>query len=281
MIRIYRGLAGLVINSIFCLIFSIAPTFTRRYATPDHAVPPGDMTGSAPAADAKHPMHRPQWPALSADEPFQKLIDKHAKALREADYDEVYGISLTPSPFHRNLILQRFLRANANNVEIALAQLTATLTWRKHFQPLKAKDEVFSKERYGGLRYVVQLQGKPGSVNDTDIVIRNLRHLRRPMDSKVTFADLDDFMRWRVRLMELSLEQLHLDQATQPIPSYDQGVDPYQAILVHDYLSVSFMPLNQDPKRKAAANKAIECFKNYYPETMSRNFFVNVPGIMG
>lgn len=224
-------------------------------------------------------MHRPQWPALRPDEPLQKLIDRHTAAIKEADHDEVYGISLTTSPFHRNLILQKFLRANADNVDLALAQLTATLKWRKQFQPLKAKDEVFSNERYGGLGYTIQLQGVPDSISEKHTVTFNIYGAVK--DSKVTFADLDDFMRWRVGLMELSLEQLRLDQATQPIPNHGQGADPYQAIQVHDYLSVSFMPWSQDSKQKAAASKAIECFKNYYPETMSRKFFVNVPGVMG
>lgn len=79
--------------------------------------------------------------------------------------------------------------------------------------------------------------------------------------------------------MELSIQQLHLEDAKVPIPDYGQGLDPYQAIQVHDYLDVSF--LRQDLLSKAAASKAIETFKNYYPETLSRKFFVKVPVVMG
>lgn len=79
--------------------------------------------------------------------------------------------------------------------------------------------------------------------------------------------------------MELTLSKLNLSNATAPIPDYGAGPDPYQAIQVHDYLQVSF--LRQDPVVKAATRKTIDTFSKYYPETLSRKFFVNVPVIMG
>lgn len=48
---------------------------------------------------------------------------------------------------------------------------------------------------------------------------------------------------------------------------------------MHDYLQVSF--LRQDPLVKAATKKTIEVLGRYYPETLSRKFFVNVPVVMG
>lgn len=220
------------------------------------------------------------WPALTADHPLQKLIDVIPKTLQDAGYDEVYGIQLSSSsPFHRNLILQKFLRANANDVDKALEQLSATLKWRKSFQPLKAREETFSKIRFGGLGYVTEATGVPGSTSPRakDTITFNIYGAVK--DNAVTFGDLDGFMRWRVGLMELSLKQLHLEDAKEPIPDYGSGNDPYQAIQVHDYLNISF--LRQHPDQKAAASKAIETFKNYYPETLSRKFFVNVPVVMG
>lgn len=79
--------------------------------------------------------------------------------------------------------------------------------------------------------------------------------------------------------MELGIEKLGLASATMPIPDYGQGPDPYQGIQIHDYLSVSFLRMN--PYTKAASGKTIELFQKYYPETLSRKFFVNVPAIMG
>lgn len=79
--------------------------------------------------------------------------------------------------------------------------------------------------------------------------------------------------------MERSIQHLALPSAAAPIPNYGEGPDPYQGIQVHDYLSVSF--LRQDPLVKASSKKTIEILGRYYPETLSRKFFVNVPVVMG
>jgi hypothetical protein len=79
--------------------------------------------------------------------------------------------------------------------------------------------------------------------------------------------------------MEKSVQKLNLSAATIPIPDYLEGSDPYQGFQIHDYLQVSF--LRQDPSVKAATTKTIEVLGRYYPETLSRKFFVNVPVIMG
>ena len=75
--------------------------------------------------------------------------------------------------------------------------------------------------------------------------------------------------------MEITIAQLHLENAKEPIPDYGKGPDPYQAIQVHDYLSVSF--LRQPAEVKAASTKTIQLFQQVYPETMSKKYFVNVP----
>jgi phosphatidylinositol transfer protein SFH5 len=79
--------------------------------------------------------------------------------------------------------------------------------------------------------------------------------------------------------MELSIQKLDLANATKPIPDHGMGPDPYQGIQIHDYLNIRF--IRQDPRVKAATNKIIETFSAYYPETLSRKFFINVPVVMG
>lgn len=236
------------------------------------------------------------WPDLAEAHPLSKLSGKRAAAIEEAGHSEVYGIDLaTASPFLQKLILQKFLRANADDVDKAYSQLVGTLKWRKSFGPLKAKDETFSKSRFGGLGFVSLAEGVPESSNTKDVVTYNIYGAVK--DNKATFGDLDSFLRWRVgcqyyyshtisvnqadahTVMELSIAELKLSDAKEPIPDYGKGIDPYQGIQVHDYLNVSF--LRQDPDAKAAASKAIETFKNYYPETLSRKLFINVPVLMG
>ena len=83
--------------------------------------------------------------------------------------------------------------------------------------------------------------------------------------------------------MELGLSKtlapLLSGTSTTPVPEYGSGPDPWQGIQIHDYLNVSF--LRQNPYVKAASKEAISTFSKYYPETLSRKFFVNVPVVMG
>lgn len=182
-----------------------------------------------------------------------------------------------PNPtFSTCLILQKFLRANSNDITKASAQLLAALKWRKTFQPLAVKDDVFSKEAFGGLGYITTLQNVPDSPNPTDTATFNI--YGAVQNTKTTFGDLDAFIRWRVALMELTLQQLHLETADKPIPDFGKGPDPYQAIQIHDYLSVSF--LRQPAEVKAASQKTIQLFQEVYPETMAKKYFVNVPLFM-
>jgi hypothetical protein len=78
--------------------------------------------------------------------------------------------------------------------------------------------------------------------------------------------------------MEIGVQNLNLSSVTTPIPDFGAGPDPHQGIQVHDYLQVSF--LRQDPVVKAATSKTIEVMSKYYPETLSRKFFVSVPLLM-
>lgn len=89
---------------------------------------------------------------------------------------------------------------------------------------------------------------------------------------------MTSFVRWRVALQELTIEQLKLNEATETIPDYGKGPDPYKSIAVHDYLSVSFF--RQPAEIKASSSKIIDMFQRYYPETVSYKYFVNVPIVM-
>jgi len=159
----------------------------------------------------------------------------------------------------------------------AKEQLTASLKWRKEYRPLEALNEVYSKDKFGGLGYVTRIKGAKETKNDEDVATFNI-YGAAAKDSKKTFGDTDAFIRWRVALMELTLQQLRLNEADKVIPDYGQGPDPYQAIQIHDYLSVSFF--RQPAEIKASSTKIISMFQQYYPETVSYKYFVNVPTIM-
>ena len=242
---------------------------------PTSSEPPATEKENAKNAPADPSV--PTWPELAEDHPIRQLEAHVPGLIEESGHDEVYGLKLNGDDFHKKLILQKFLRANQNDVEKAKAQLLGTLKWRKEFNAAAAKDEVYSKKHFGGLGYVTVLSGVPESPNEKDVVTFNIYGAVK--DNKATFGDIESFLRWRVGLMELGLEKLNLAAATKPIPDFGQGPDPYQGIQIHDYLSVSF--LRQDPHVKAASKKTIDVFSSYYPETLSRKFFVNVPVLMG
>jgi hypothetical protein len=251
-----------------------APSATAAIASAPLPLAPGPDAAPTTTTSSSEPT----WPETPADHPLTQFFDALPALTEEADYNEVYGLTLSPSnPFQTKLILQKFLRANANDLTKAKAQLLETLKWRKDFQPGKAVDEVFEKERFEGLGYILELNDVPESKNKKDVVTFNIYGSVK--DPKKTFGDLDGFIRWRVALMERSVQKLNLADAKEPIPDFGKGPDPYQGIQVHDYLQVSF--LRQNPDTRAATNKTIATLSAHYPETLSRKFFVNVPVIMG
>ena len=177
------------------------------------------------------------------------------------------GHNRKQSPHSTLVILQKFLRANAGDLAKAKAQLLAALQWRKTYNPLAARDEAFSHDKFGGLGYITTVTGAAGTVSKTNVAAFNIYGAAAKDPSK-TFGDTDAFVRWRVALMERTLQALELDKADKTIPDYNaRGSDPYQAIQVHDYQSVSFF--RQPAEIKASSARIIEMFQKYYPETVS------------
>ncbi|KAH0149209.1 phosphatidylinositol transfer protein SFH5, partial [Aureobasidium melanogenum] len=201
------------------------------------------------------------WNDLPEGHALLKMSAKLGDLIQEAGYAEMYGVELAapteegkPAPFSTLLILQKFLRANQGQVYKACEQLLGALKWRKEFKPLEVKKQVFDKTKFQGLGYITKLKNVPESPNDVDIATFNIYGAVK--DTKKTFGDLDEFIRWRVALMESTLESLSLPTTTTPIPDYNKGPDPHQALQIHDYLRVSF--LRQPAEVKAASQKAIQ-----------------------
>jgi hypothetical protein len=117
-------------------------------------------------------------------------------------------IHLRSAPPHTTLvILQKFLRANEGKITEAKAQLLAALKWRKSYNPLAAKDEVFSKAKFGGLGYVTKVKGAmlgaQKSTNEEDVVVFNI-YGGAAKNSKETFGDTDAYVVCETLLGELS-----------------------------------------------------------------------------
>lgn len=153
---------------------------------------PATVVAPAPAGDA-NATTGPVWPETDAEHPLTKFFDEFEILVKEAGHNEVYGIELAKSnAFHTKLILQKFLRANQNDLVKAKEQLIETLKWRKAFDPVKAAtSESFEKAKFGGLGYVLEVEGVPESPNKKDIVTFNIYGSVK--DNKATFGDLDAY----------------------------------------------------------------------------------------
>jgi len=234
----------------------------------------GGATGATDPPSIKQDVKPPSSPIVSlSSSPISRLFHDLPSIIQTAGHSEMWGVELKDSHhIPTTIVLEKFLRANANDVTKAKAQLNSALQWRKEAQPGKALDEKeFDTERFGGLGFVTLYEKEQGREVVTWNIYGNVK------DVKGTFGHVEEFIRWRAALMELSIRELKLNAATEAIP--DGGEDPYKMIQVHDYHNISF--LRMDPTIRVASKKVIEVFGMAYPELLRKKFFVNVPAIMG
>ncbi|KAH7323921.1 putative phosphatidylinositol transfer protein sfh5 [Rhexocercosporidium sp. MPI-PUGE-AT-0058] len=230
---------------------------------PDAA--PEEKKTAVPAEEEKKPVATPQ----------EQLLTELPAIIKEAEHGEIWGVTLKDaSHVPTTIVLEKFLRANTKDVAKAKAQLIEALKWRKKMDPAKLLTDVeFDKSKFGDLGYVTVYPKT--DAHATEIVTWNIYGAVK--DNKATFGNVEEFIKWRAALMELSVRELDLASATEPIPA--DGVDPYRMVQVHDYLNTSF--LRMDPAIKAASKETIQTFSMAYPELLKEKFFVNVPLLMG
>ncbi|PCD33464.1 hypothetical protein AU210_009689 [Fusarium oxysporum f. sp. radicis-cucumerinum] len=215
------------------------------------------------------PAKNPATPETPLTKLNARLEDIFSKTLHK----EMWGVQLTNiDHVPTKVILQKFLRANNDDPVAAEKQLTQALEWRKKMNPTALVTQTFDKSKFGDLGYVTVHKGENGKET---IITWNIYGAVK--DNKATFGNVEEFIKWRAAIMELSVQKLKLDQVTEPIP--EGGEDPYQMIQVHDYLNVSFFRM--DPAVKAASKETISVFSMAYPELLAHKYFVNVPAIMG
>ncbi len=142
----------------------------------------------------------PTWPELSAEHPLRQFQQRLSSILQNTKYHEIYDVQLSasePIPFSTTLILQKFLRANTNDLDKAVEQLTKTLEWRKEFQPLKAAhEETFDEDKFKGLGYISLIDRKEEDEAkrmgiSKQIVSWNIYGAVK--DNQRTFGDIDEY----------------------------------------------------------------------------------------
>lgn len=150
-------------------------------------------TATIPAPE-KTTTGEPVWPETDAEHPLTKFFEAIGTLTEEASHNEVWGITLSSSnAFLTKLILQKFLRANANDLTKAKEQLLDTLKWRKQFDPVAAASATYDKDKFDGLGYILEVEGVPESLNKKDIVTFNVYGAVK--DNQKTFGDLDAYVK--------------------------------------------------------------------------------------
>lgn len=187
--------------------------------------------------------------------------------LENVQYDELWGYQLTTNgEFYQvdivDSLMFKFLKANDFDLKLAEDQLTKTLQWRKEFKPLKAAFLEKHDGKFQGIGMLTYYESLP------EIITWNLYGESDGDHEKIPpgelFADVDAFLRYRIGLMERSLQLCQFD-----------NVSLSKISQVHDYKGVSF--LRFDSRVKAGSKAVIKVFQDYYPELLDRKFFVNVP----
>ncbi|KAG8749040.1 Non-classical phosphatidylinositol transfer protein (PITP) [Ceratobasidium sp. 428] len=172
---------------------------------------------------------------------------------------EIWGLTLHPERVddaRLDVVLVKFLRARALDVDEAGKMLISTLKWRAEFRAADTVNEQFDQKIFGKLGYV------HGKDKERRPITYNV--YGGDQDLKEVFGDLDRFLRWRVGLMERGLREIDF-------------VNVDAMVQVHDYAEVSMT--SRDANSKKAAAEATKLFQDYYPELLSAKFFVNVPAL--
>ncbi|KAI0178986.1 CRAL/TRIO domain-containing protein [Hypoxylon sp. FL1284] len=231
-------------------------------------------------AQAQATTENPKPEVPKPDEPTTPIQELWATA-KSHSHPEIWGVTLADPATHvpSQIVLQKYLNANDGDVIKARDQLTKTLDWRAKLQPLELIKKSYNKAKFEGLGYVTKYVSSDEKSTQDDPESREIFtwNIYGGVKSiEETFGKLDEFIDWRVALMELAVQELSLPTATKPVTA---DFDPYKIFQVHDYKSISF--LRQSPSVKAASTETIRVFATAYPELLKEKFFVNVPVIMG
>lgn len=156
------------------------PAATEQKEQPSNDTPATENkdTTETPAADestAETPANNnkeseaqpePEKPAYLKDNiALSQFFDRLPEILKNAEYSEMWGVSLQEDSAHVPTIniLIKYLRANEGNVKLAEEQLVKALKWRKSMDPVAlAENGVYDAGKFAGLGYLTNYAGADG-----------------------------------------------------------------------------------------------------------------------
>lgn len=210
-------------------------------------------------------------PTDAAKDGFAKFVERIPVLIKEIEYDEMWGHQLDPKGqcYEKdiaNAILFKYFKANEYNVEESVTQLKESLKWRKDFKPLSAGFVEKHDRKFADIGFLTYNAKAPANCK---VVTWNLYGVtnERIKNPKEYFSDTDEFVRWRIGLMEQAIGLVDFTDKTNNFIAQ-----------VHDYGNVAF--LLSDKSVKSAGKKVVRIFQQHYPEFLSCKYFLNFPVIL-
>lgn len=109
---------------------------------------------------------QPEKPVyLKNNAALSQFFDRLSEILKNAEYSEMWGVTLQEDSAHIPTIniLIKYLRANEGNVKLAEGQLVKALKWRKTMDPVAlAESGVYDAGKFAGLGYLTNYTGADG-----------------------------------------------------------------------------------------------------------------------
>ncbi|PHT55546.1 Patellin-4 [Capsicum baccatum] len=174
----------------------------------------------------------------------------------------IWGVPLLPSigDEKTNVVLLKFLRARDYKVNESFEMLKKTLQWRRDFKIQSILEEDLGSD-LAPAAYMngIDNQGHPicynifGVLDDEELYNKTFG----------TEEKRNQFLRWRVQLMEKGIQQLD-----------------FKAGGVSSLLQINDLKNSPGPSKKevrVATKQAVDLLQDNYPEFVAKNIFINVP----
>ncbi|KAK4347392.1 hypothetical protein RND71_033731 [Anisodus tanguticus] len=205
------------------------------------------------------------------ENPDTNVGNSEEKEKEEGDLDvvdevdkeiSIWGVPLLPSKGDEktNVVLLKFLRARDYKVNESFEMLKKTLEWRKEFKIQSILEEDLGSD-LAPSAYMsgIDSQGHPicynifGVLDDEELYNKTFG----------TEEKRNQFLRWRVQLMEKGIQQLD-----------------FKAGGVSSLLQINDLKNSPGPSKKevrVATKQAVDLLQDNYPEFVAKNIFINVP----
>lgn len=122
--------------------------------------------------------------------PLATLSGRLPALVQQADHSEMWGVELSADAVAApvQVVLQKFLRANAGDAAAAERQLVEALRWRRAVKPRELVHDAFDRRKFGDLGYVTTHRDAAGRET---VITWNIYGAVK--DNKATFGDVKEY----------------------------------------------------------------------------------------